>query len=772
MMNKEELLAKIPNELFFTLAEIAPLSIVIIENNHFTFYNNTFLKLIELTDDELQSKSFTDLIHPLYREILISKLTNREINNLELMLVNNKWISFSGTILSHNNTDIILGIITDFTYHMKTEIELKESEKKYRTIFDSTNEAIIIQKKDNMAILDINKKACQMFDYKYDEMLHLGFADLCLSQPPYTIDDAYVWHKKVLEKGPQLFEWRTKDHSGYQFWVEISLTSAKIDKDEVVISSIRNIEERKSIENAVSKSEHGIRDFIEKSTEGIWHIAFYIPIRTDLPHDVQVEQMYQYGYVADCNKQFALMYGYDNKEFFIGKRFKELHGGTKNEKNIEANLTFIQNGYRVKNAETYEQNKFGNEVIFLNNSVGIIEDGLLIGIWGMQRNITGQKKMEAQINQAQKMDSIGTLAGGIAHDFNNILTIINGHSEIALMKLKENLSVESDIKTIYSAGEKAANLTKQLLAFSRKQMYNPKNININKTIKEMKIMLKRLISENIILNISLTGNLSQIKADKTQIEQILINLTVNARDAINEKGMLTSDKIIDISTTTVFLDESFTSSHAGSKTGYYLLLIVRDNGSGISEKILERVYEPFFTTKPVHKGTGLGLSTVYGIIKQNKGYINIDSEEGKGTAVNIYWPIYKESEKSISNDTSRKNIKTDTKTILFIDDDSDVREFSVNVLQEMGYNVLETGNRKKALKFINDSRLKIDLFISALIIQELHNQNKPVKILYTTDFTDQYISDEFKNKDKILYLQKPYSALTLAKKIRYLLEDK
>ena len=466
------------------------------------------------------------------------------------------------------------------------------------------------------------------------------------------------------------------------------------------------------------------------------------------------------------------MYGYDNKEFFIGKRFKELHGGTKNKKNIEANLALIQNGYQMKNAETYEKNKFGNEVIFLNNSVGIIEDGLLIGIWGMQRNITGQKKMEAQITQAQKMDSIGTLAGGIAHDFNNILTIINGHSEIALMKIKENLSVESDIKTIYNAGEKAANLTKQLLAFSRKQMYSPKNININKTIEEMKIMLKRLISEDIILNISLTDNLSQIKADKTQIEQILINLTVNARDAINEKDMSASDKIINISTTTVFLDESFTSAHAGSKTGYYLLLIVRDNGSGISEKILERVYEPFFTTKPVHKGTGLGLSTVYGIIKQNKGYINIDSEEGKGTAVNIYWPIYKKSEKNISNDISRKNIKTDTKTILFIDDDSDVREFSVNVLQEMGYNVLETGNLKKALKFINDSRLQIDLFVSALIIQELHSQNKPVKILYTTDFTDQYVSDEFKNKDKILYLQKPYSALTLAKKIRYLLEDK
>ncbi len=770
-MKNEELLSIMSDDLFTALARIAPLSIIIIENNRFVFYNKTFLKLTELSDKELQNKSFSDIIHPLYREILISKLKNKKIDNLELMLVNNKWISFSGTHISQNHSDVILGIATDLTYHMKTEIELKESKEKYRTIYDSTYDAIIIHNKKNIDILDVNKTACRMFGYTYDEMLRLNFASLCLDQHPYTIHDAYEWYNKVLSEGPQLFEWRTKDSSGRQFWVEISLASTKIGKDERVIASIRNIEERKSIENALSKSEHGIREFIERSAEGIWHIAFDIPINTDISPKIQVEQMYQYGYIADCNKQFALMYGYEDKEFFIGKRFKELHGGSENEKNIEANLTFIQNGYRLKNIETYEKNKFGNEVIFLNNSVGIIENGLLIGIWGMQRNITGQKKMEAQITQSQKMDSIGTLAGGIAHDFNNILTIINGHSEMALMKLKENLSVESDIKTIHNAGKKAANLTKQLLAFSRKQIYSPKIINVNKNIEEMKLMLQKFITEDITLNISLTNNPSQIKADQTQIEQILINLIVNARDAINEKGARSSEKIINISTATVFLDESFTSIHAGSKVGYYLLLTVEDRGNGIKKEILDRVFEPFFTTKSVHKGTGLGLSTVYGIVKQNKGYINIDSEEGEGTAVNIYWPIFKDLKKYIpTEDEIREDFKNGAETILFIDDDSDVRDFSVNVLQEMGYNVLESGNRKKAVKFLNDSKLKIDLIVSALMIRELHNQNKPVKILYTTDFADRNVSDKMKNQDKILYLDKPYSALTLAKKIRKLLE--
>ncbi len=771
-MKKEELLPLVGDEFFFTLTQISPSAILIIKDNKVIFYNEAFQKLIHLPQDRLGNISLSDLTHPLYRELLRSKLKEKEVKDFKFMLINNKWVSLSSAVY-HKNTEIIITFINDFTEFIDTEIELKESEEKYRMIFDSTNDAIIIHEKDTVNIIDANKAARKMFGYNGKNLHELEPRDFFLDQPPYTIREAVEWHRKAISEGPQLFEWRTKDSSGRQFWVEVSLSLAKIGKDERIISSLRNIDERKSLENALYKSEKNIRDFIEKSTEGIWYIAFDIPIRTDLAPEEQVDLMYQHGYIADCNKQFALMYGYDDVDYFIGKRYVELHGGSQNRKNIRANMDFIQNGYQMKNTETYEKNRFGNEVIFLNNSVGIVENGLLVGIWGMQRNITGQKKMESQINQAQKMDSIGTLAGGIAHDFNNILTIINGHAELALMKIENGASVESDIKTIHNAGKKAADLTRQLLAFSRKQIYSPKVININQAIENLKTMLQRLISEDIPLHIVLDENVSPIKADTTQIEQILINLIVNARDAINEREGKTSEKFINISTQTVFLDQAFTAEHPGSKTGYYLLLSIQDSGKGIEQSIIDRVFEPFFTTKSMHKGTGLGLSTVYGIVKQNKGYINIESEIGQGTTVNIYWPVVQEIMKQPkAPGNSLQAMKNNAETILFIDEDEDVRNFSVNILQEMGYNVLQADNRKKALKHVKASKTKIDLIISSILLSELHKDGKEYKILYTTAYADNNIIRGNGNNGKTAYLNKPFSALALAKKIRSLLEAK
>jgi PAS domain S-box-containing protein len=769
-MKKEEIFSPTKDDFFFTLSQISPSAIIIIKNKRLLFYNHAFQKLIQLPEEKIENTSLPELTHPLYRELLISKLKEKEIKDFKFMLINNKWVSLY-TRAHQNNPEIKIAFINDFTEVIKTETELKESEEKYRMIFNSTNDAIIIHEKDTINIIDVNKTARKMFGYSSEALHKLDPRTFFVDQHPYTLKEAIEWHRKAINEGPQLFEWRTKDSSGRQFWVEVNLSLAKIGKDERVIASVRNIDERKSLENALFKSEHNIRDFIEKSTEGIWYIAFEIPIRTNLPPGEQVELMYQHGYVADCNRQFALMYGYDNTEYFIGKRFVELHGSSHNKKNIKATLTFIQNGYRIENTETYEKNRFGNEVIFLNNSVGIIEDGFLIGIWGMQRNITGQKKMEAQISQAQKMDSIGTLAGGIAHDFNNILTIINGHAEMALMKLKENVSVEPDIKTIHNAGKKAADLTKQLLAFSRKQIYSPKLININKTIENLKTMLHRLISEDITLNIFLDENASPIKADTTQIEQILINLIVNSRDAINEKESKTSEKFITITTQTVFLDQAFTSVHAGSKTGYFLLLSIKDSGKGIEQSIINRVFEPFFTTKSMHKGTGLGLSTVYGIVKQNKGYINIESELGQGTTVNIYWPVVQETKEFEQGTENLQLIKSNSETILFIDEDTDVRDFSVNVLQEMGYHVLEADSHKKAFKIINAAKHKIDLIISSIILQDAYKANNTHKILYTTGFPENNSSNRKDKNNTIAYLTKPFSALTLAKKIRSLLED-
>ncbi len=764
-MKKEDLIPLLSDDFFFDMVQIFPSAVVILKNSRLLFYNKTFQELIQLPDEALENKSLLELTHPIYRQLLASTLKEEKVRNYKFMLINNKWVSISAFKHPAKN-EITAALLNDFTEIINRESDLKESEEKYKLIFDSTNDAIIIHEKDNINIIDVNKTALDMFGYNKEDLNTINPRKIFSDQHPYTLKEAIKWHRKAITEGPQLFEWRAKSKSGRLFWVEINLSLAKIGNKDRVIASIRNIEQRKKIENAIYKSKQSLHDFIERSTEGIWYIAFNTPIKTSLPPDKQVEQMYQYGYVADCNKQFALMYGYEDKEYFIGKPFIELHGSSRNKKNIQANLNFIQNGYRTKNTETYEKNRFGNEVIFLNNSFGIIENGYLIGIWGMQRNITGQKKMEAQINQAQKMESIGTLAGGIAHDFNNILTIINGHAEMAMIKLKQNTSVESDLKTIRNAGIKAANLTKQLLAFSRKQIYSPRLIDINKTIEDLKIMLQRLISEDITLNISLDEKASPIKADTTQIEQILINLIVNARDAINEKESKTADKIINITTKTVFLDQTFSSEHAGSKTGYFLLLTIQDSGIGIDQSIIDRVFEPFFTTKSMHKGTGLGLSTVYGIVKQNKGYVNINSKPGKGTTVNIYWPVIQEKEETKPVGEELLKAGSYSETILFIDENTDVRDFSTGLLQEMGYHVLQADNRQKALSIINNHSSNIDLIISSILLREIQDNPKTKKILYTIPSPVDNVINENHNT---AFLPKPFSALGLAKKIRALL---
>ena len=326
---------------------------------------------------------------------------------------------------------------------------------------------------------------------------------------------------------------------------------------------------------------------------------------------------------------------------------------------------------------------------------------------------------------------------------------------------------------------KAIGLTKQILAFSRKQIFEPQIIDINTAIYDLNIMLKRLIGENITIETALKPGLPAIKADPAQLEQVLINLIINARDAINAQTNPDNERKITIKTDYEELDRNFTVKYPGSLAGPHILIIIQDTGIGISEKIINKIFEPFFTTKEIGKGTGLGLATVYGIIKQNNGSIWADSEPGKGSRFKVYWPVTTENSAIVKTEKENSGEYQGKETILLVEDDADVREFTNTALQNFGYRVFEASNGIQALKLIADTKLKIDLLITDLIMPEMNGKELAEKIsaslpissiLFTSGYTEDYIVRSGELEAGIHFLQKPYSMNLLAQKVRDILD--
>jgi len=415
---------------------------------------------------------------------------------------------------------------------------------------------------------------------------------------------------------------------------------------------------------------------------------------------------------------------------------------------------------------------------------------LPVKVCGTIRDITERKRAEdehekllGQLNQAQKMEAIASLTGGIAHDFNNLLTVINGHSEIAQRKLNKNLPVEKDLNAILMAGRRAENLTRQLLAFSRKQIHKPKVIDINNVISDMEKMLRRLIGEDIVMDMNFSDDVPPIKADPGQIEQILMNLVVNARDAVMDQKDPAAEKKIMIETGRVKLDEAWVEEHPGSCEGWHALVMVSDSGIGMDEETQNKIFEPFFTTKGQGKGTGLGMSTVYGIVKQNNGCIYVYSEPGQGSILRIYWPTTEEPVTAeIEEPTETKQeMEQGKETILLVEDDPAVRNFAGDTLKELGYNVHEARNGQEALDMVTEKKLPLDLLLTDLIMPKMNGKvlsEKLIKmqpslaIIYASGYTDEHIIHRYELDEGIHFMQKPYSAQALAKKVREVLDEK
>ena len=403
------------------------------------------------------------------------------------------------------------------------------------------------------------------------------------------------------------------------------------------------------------------------------------------------------------------------------------------------------------------------------NIVGAIES--IRDITERKRAETEQEKLHAQLSQAQKMESVGRLAGGVAHDFNNMLQSITGQAEMALNKIDSQHPLHGNLSEILRAGLRSADLTRQLLAFARKQTINPIVLDLNETISGMLKMLHRLIGEDIDLSWKPALNLWPVRIDPSQVDQVLVNLCVNARDAITGVGS------VSISTRNIRLDQSFCETHAEFIPGEYAMFAVSDTGAGMKNDMIDRIFEPFFTTKELGKGTGLGLSMVYGIVKQNNGFIYVYSEPEQGTTFRIYLPRCADKAEN-GPEEAKKSPSRGTETVLLVEDDNSILDICREVLESLGYKVLTTQSPRDALAMANSYPEPIHLLITDVIMPEMNGQElryrmhdiKPeIKVIFISGYTANVIAQHGVLDKGINFLQKPFSVQDLAEKVREVL---
>jgi len=436
-------------------------------------------------------------------------------------------------------------------------------------------------------------------------------------------------------------------------------------------------------------------------------------------------------------------------------------------------LKKVRGGEHVPPFETLRRHKDGKE-IHVSVSVSPIKGpgGLTMGASLICHDISERKRLENQLRQSQKMEAVGQLAGGVAHDFNNLLTVISGCTELLADRVPPGHAATGLIQEIHKAADRAALLTRQLLVFSRKAVVEPKVLDLNAIVSDTETMLRRLIGEDIRFSTVLQPALRRVKADAGQIGQVIINLAVNARDAMPRGGQLT------IETSNVELDEGYAQTHADVKPGRYAMVAVSDTGVGMNEETLARIFEPFFTTKGPGKGTGLGLATVYGIVKQCGGHVGVYSELGRGTTFKVYLPPVAESVLSGKSFQRLAQAPRGSETVLVVEDEDAVRRITRLALQMHGYVVLEARNGAEALRICEAHEGPLDLLVTYVVMPDMGGRQvaerltarKPgIKVLFLSGYPDDAVVRHGILEAEVAFLQKPFTPLTLANKVREVL---
>jgi two-component system, cell cycle sensor histidine kinase and response regulator CckA len=726
----------------------SPIGIGRVKNRVFDWVNEYMCEMSGYTFEELEGKS-TRLLHESDEEF---EAVGKSLN--QTGQAEHKMLRKDGTIrdvlikISPVNSPSHIFTIVDMTEQKKAERALRKSEVLYRTLVEKSSEILFLGNADRKRTY-VSPNITKILGYTVEEFLAQSRADFIHPDSVSIGESARSW---VLEHPGEsvTFEAMNRHKDGRWRWFECTARNLLEEPDiNTMVLNLRDITERKEAEAALFESETKYRTIVENSLVG-----FYI-IQNDLFRFVNKRfcDIFGYTYEEIVDKLSPIDSAYTEDRKIVKENIHKRLTGLAD--NIEYEFRALRKDYQIINLKV-----LGSFTLYNGQPA----------ITGTVIDITREKTLESQLRQAQKMEAIGTLAGGVAHDFNNILTALTGYGTLLQLKLDKGNPLQHYVDQILSASMKGANLTRSLLAFSRKQPITLIPINLNNIIKGTEKLLKRLLTEDIILKTFLTSDNIMIMADPTQVDQILFNLVTNARDAMPKGGSLT------IATKTIVLDKEFVAIHGFGQPGKYALLSISDTGTGMDAAVKEHIFDPFFTTKEVGKGTGLGLSTIYGIVKQHNGYVTVYSEPGIGTTIRIYIPLT--GAITEANASSSESIRGGKETILVAEDDKEVRNLIKNILVEFGYTIIEAKDGEDATnKF--DKHKNIDLLIldsvmpkmnGKAVYDEISATNPHIKVIFTSGYTRDIILDKGIEDKKFDFIPKPLSPKELLEKVREVLD--
>ena len=668
-------------------------------------------------------------------------------------------VEVSARIIEVEGEKLYQGIIRDISERKKIEDYLQKSKDNLSTVLDHIHSGYILVDPETHKIVDINSYALEMIGAAREQVIdHICHNFVC----PTNIGKCPITD---LNQTVNLSERILINARGERIPILKSVSQIALQGRMYLIESFIDITERKRAEEALRESEERLRSIMQIANDAVFMVDSSGKI---IFWNRKAEELYGYATDEVLGKPFSTI---------VPKRYREAHR-TWMEKYLSQDALSISG----KIVEGIGERKDGSE-FYAETSTGILKYGDETTLVAIIRDISERKqaeqekaKLEAQLIQSQKMEAVGHLAGGIAHDFNNILTAVIGYGSLMQMKMREDDPLRANVEQILSAAERAANLVRSLLAYSRKQIINPQPVEINDIVEKVKNLLLRVIGEDIELATVITGEDTTVRVDSSQIEQVLINLSANARDAMPEGGHLT------IETQLVEMDNEYIKAHGYGKPGGYVLLSVADTGMGMGEKTRAQIFEPFFTTKEVGKGTGLGLSTVYGIVKQHDGYINCYSEPDKGTTFKIYLPLIKTHNKTAtpySTPGTAQFTAGGRETILVAEDDTAVRNLTRDVLEQSGYTVIEAVDGEDALRLFKDHAGKIKMLILDVIMPKMNGREaytacveiKPeIKALFMSGYTANIIHKKGLLEAGFNFILKPVSPSEMLKIVRKILD--
>ena len=641
----------------------------------------------------------------------------------------------------------------------RAEEVLRVSDIRYRRLFESAKDGILLLDGETAEITDVNPYMVEMLGYHYHELLG---KKLCDVSPFRETEKTQNFFRELQKEGYIRYEnlsLQTKEKKPID--VEFVSNAYDVDGKKVIQCNIRDITGRKRAEEALGRSETKFYELFNDAPVGYFE------------YDNQ-------GRITSVNRTGLEMLGYTLEEILGQPVWKFAVELDEARHRILAKLAGIMPPARGRE-QTYRRKDGTTFPALIEDRLLKDSDGKIIGIRSTIQSIAERKQMEKekalleeQLRQSQKMEAMGRLAGGIAHDFNNLLTIIKGYSQLFLIDLKKGDPMEKGIEQIQKATQRAGDLIRQLLAFSRRQVMEMRVLDLNSLLSELDKMLRRVIGEDIVLVTLLTEDLGRVKADPGQLGQVLMNLVVNARDAMPSGGKLT------IEMANVVLDEEYVRTHIEVPPGRYVVLSVSDTGAGMTPEVRDRIFEPFFTTKEKGKGTGLGLSTVYGIVKQSGGNILVYSEPGKGTTFKIYLPIVDEPLEEWAEMVVEGEIPRGKETILIVEDFEEVRQLARQVLERQGYQVLEAGDGNATLLVCEKYKGQIHLMMTDVVMpgmsgrelaDRIKSSHPEMKVLYTSGYADDTIVHYGVSRDRVNYLQKPFTMEGLARKVREVLDE-